>query len=125
MTKRPFRQSIFVIIATSQHHASGAGAKKGKTKMKIEIDPVVYGWCRNHGLSVFDPDVEVEFGLWCEELDLNADVNGNDLTRGYDLEELIWRLDVELEDEILREEFYDSYAEFLDGPYVEWCEAVS
>ena len=90
----------------------------------VDINPVVYSWCRNHGLSVLDPDAEFEFGLWCEELDLNADVNDNALTSGYDLEELIWRLDVELENEILREEFYDSYAEFLNGPYVEWCEEV-
>ena len=85
-----------------------------------EIDPVVYSWCSNHGLSVLDPEAEFEFGLWCEELDLNADVNGNDITSGYDLAELIWRLDVELENEILREEYYDSYTEFLNGPYSVW-----
>ena len=35
---------------------------------KIEIDPVVYGWCRSHGLSVLDPEAEVEFGIWCAEI---------------------------------------------------------
>lgn len=95
--------------------------KKKENEMKIkEIDPVVYSWCRNHGLSVVDPDAEFEFGLWCDELDINADVNDNALTSGYDLEELIWRLDVELEDEILREEYYDSYAEFLEEYYPAW-----
>ena len=88
--------------------------------MKNEIDPVVYSWCRNHGLSVLNPEAEFEFGLWCEELDLNADVNDNALTSGYDLEELIWLLDVELENEILREEFYDSYTEFMETEYDEW-----
>ena len=89
-----------------------------------KIDPVVYSWCCNHGLSVLDPEAEFEFGLWCEELDHNADVNDNATTSGYDLEELIWRLDVELENEILREEYYDSYTEFLKGPYIEWCKEV-
>lgn len=85
-----------------------------------EIDPVVYGWCRGHGYSVLDPEAELEFSIWCAELDINADVNDENFVDGYDMEEANWLREVELENEILREEFYDSYAEFLDGPYSVW-----
>lgn len=94
-----------------------------------EIDPVVYGWCRDHGLSVLDPEAEEEFDIWCAEIDAYREIDVNDrgeyeLVHGYDLAEERWLRDVELEDEILREEFYDSYAEFLNGPYVNWVEEV-
>ena len=90
--------------------------------MKIEIDPVVYSWCRNHGLSVFDPDAEFEFGIWCAEIDAYREVDVNDrgeyeLVYGYDLAEERWLREVELENEMLREEYYDSYAEFLETEY--------
>lgn len=87
--------------------------------MKIrEIDPVVYSWCRDHGYSVLDPEAWVEFGVWCAEIDAYHDVDVNnhgeyEFVHGYDVAESRWLLDVELENEILREEYYDSYAEFL------------
>lgn len=96
--------------------------------MKIkEIDPVVYGWCRDHGLSVLDPEAESEFSIWCSEIDAMKEIDVNDdgdyeFVYGYDVVESRWLREVGLENEILREEYYDSYAEFLDGPYVEWCE---
>lgn len=98
--------------------------------MKIkEIDPVVYGWCRDHGLSVLDPEAEVEFDIWCAEIDAYHEVDVNDrgeyeLVYGYDLAEDRWLREMELENEILREEYYDSYVEFLESPYIEWCEEV-
>lgn len=96
---------------------------------KIEIDPVVYGWCRSHGYSVLDPEAESEFSIWCAEIDAYREVDVNDrgeyeFVYGYDLAEERWLHEVERENEILREEFYDSYVEFLEGPYIEWCEEV-
>ena len=90
--------------------------------MKIEIDPVVYGWCRDHGCSVLDPEAEVGFDIWCAEIDAYRDVDVNDdgdyeFVYGYDVAESRWLREVELEDEILREEYYDSYAEFLENVY--------
>lgn len=90
-----------------------------------EIDPVVYGWCRNHGLSVLDPEAEVGFGIWCAEIDAYHEIDINDrgeyeLVYGYDVAESRWLREVELENEILREEFYDSYTEFLETEYDEW-----
>lgn len=90
-----------------------------------EIDPVVYGWCRDHGYSILDPDAAVEFGVWCSEIDAYHDVDVNDdgdyeLVYGYDVAESRWLRDVELENEILREEFYDSYTEFMETEYDEW-----
>ena len=96
--------------------------------MKIkEIDPVVYGWCRDHGCSVLDPEAESEFSIWCAEIDAMKEIDVNDrgeyeLVYGYDVAESRWLREVELENEILREEYYDSYAEFLEGPYIEWRE---
>lgn len=92
-----------------------------------EIDPVVYGWCRDHGLSVLNPEAEIEFGIWCSEIDAMKEIDVNDdgdyeFVYGYDVAESRWLREVELENEILREEFYDSYAEFLEGPYIEWQE---
>lgn len=89
-----------------------------------EINPVVYGWCRNHGLSVLDPEAETEFSIWCSEIDAMKEIDVNDkgeyeLVYGYDFAEVSWLHEVKLENEILREEYYDSYAEFLNGPYVE------
>lgn len=86
--------------------------------MKIEIDPVVYGWCRDNGYSVLDPEARVEFYVWCAEFDACQEVDINDdgeyeLDYGYNLAKEYWLQDVVLEDEILREEYYDSYAEFL------------
>ena len=97
--------------------------------MKKEIDPVVYGWCRDHGYSVLDHEAESEFGIWCAEIDAYREVDVNDhgeyeLVYGYDLAEERWLREMELENEILREEYYDSYMEFLKGPYIEWCEDV-
>ena len=94
--------------------------------MKIkEIDPVVYGWCRDHGLSVLNPEAEEEFDIWCAEIDAYREIDVNDrgeyeIVYGYDLAEERWLHDVELEDEILRGEFYDSYAEFLAEEYPVW-----
>ena len=94
--------------------------------MKIkEIDPVVYGWCRSHGLSVLDPEAEAEFDIWCAEIDAYHEVYVNDrgeyaLFNGYDFAVESWLHDVKLEDKILREEFYDSYTEFMDTEYSEW-----
>ena len=99
--------------------------------MKIkEIDPVVYGWCRNNGLSVLDSEAESEFDIWCAEIDAYHEVDINDrgeyeFVCGYDVAESRWLREIELENEILREEYYDSYVEFLDGPYVEWYEEVN
>ena len=91
-------------------------------KKEKEIDPVVYGWCRSHGYSVLDSEAESEFYIWCAEIDAYREVDVNDrgeyeLVYGYDLAEERWLREVELENEILREEFYESYAEFLKGPY--------
>ena len=47
-----------------------------------------------------------------KEIDVN-DHGEYELVYGYDLAKERWLHEVELEDEILREEFYDSYAEFL------------
>ena len=96
---------------------------------KIEIDPVVYGWCRDHGYSVLDHKAASEFGLWCAEIDAYHEVDVNDrgeyeFIYGYDIAKERWLREVELEDGILREEYYDSYTEFLKGPYIEWCEDV-
>ena len=87
-----------------------------------EIDPVVYGWCRSHGYSVLDPEAWAEFGIWCAEIDAYHDVDVNDegeyeLVYGYDVAESRWLHEVELENETLREEYYDSYAEFLAEEY--------
>ena len=89
---------------------------------KIEIDPVVYSWCRSHGLSVLDPEAEAEFDIWCAEIDAYHEVDVNDegeyeLVYGYNVAESRWLREVELEDEILRGEYYDSYTEFLKGQY--------
>ena len=97
--------------------------------MGKEIDPVVYGWCRSHGLSVLDPKAGAEFSIWCAEIDAYHEVDVNDrgeyeLVYGYDLAEERWLREVELENEILRDEYYDSYTEFLKGPYVDWVEEV-
>ena len=97
--------------------------------MEKEIDPVVYGWCRSHGYSILDPEAGVEFGIWCAQIDAHRCVDVNDrgeyeFIYGYDIAEERWLREVELEDEILREEFYESYAEFLKGPYVDWVEEV-
>lgn len=91
----------------------------------IEIDPVVYGWCRNHGYSVLDPEAESEFSIWCSEIDAMKEIDVNvegeyELVYGYDVAESRWSHEVELENEILREEYYDSYAEFLEEYYPEW-----
>ena len=91
----------------------------------IEIDPVVYSWCRSHGYSVLDPEAEVEFGIWCAEIDAMKEIDVNDdgdykFVCGYDVAESRWLREVELEDEILREEYYDSYAEFLETDYPVW-----
>ena len=91
----------------------------------VDIDPVVYSWCRSHGYSVLDPEAEFEFGLWCTEIDAMKEIDVNDdggyeLVYGYDLAESRWLREVELENEILREEYYDSYTEFLKGPYSVW-----
>lgn len=88
----------------------------------VDIDPVVYGWCRDHGYSVLDPEAEIEFDIWCAEIDAYREIDVNDrgeyeLVYGYDVAESRWLRDVELENEILREEFYDSYAEFLETEY--------
>ena len=90
-----------------------------------KYDPVVYGWCRNHGLSVLDSEAESEFGIWCAEIDAYHEVDVNDrgeyeFIYGYDVAKERWLREVELENEILREEFYESYAEFLNGPYSVW-----
>ena len=90
-----------------------------------KIDPVVYGWCRNHGLSVLDPDADAEFDIWCAEIDAYHEVDVNDrgeykFVYGYDIAEERWLREAELEDEVLREEYYDSYTEFLNGPYSVW-----
>ena len=90
--------------------------------MKIEIDPVVYGWCRNHGLSVLDPEAEIGFNIWCAEIDAMKEIDVNDrgeyvLVNGYDFAVESWLHEVKLENEILREEYYDSYAEFLETEY--------
>lgn len=90
-----------------------------------EIDPVVYGWCRDHGYSVLDPEVESEFGIWCAEIDAYHEVDVNDrgeyeFVYGYDIAEECWFREVELENEILREEYCDSYAEFLETDYPVW-----
>ena len=95
----------------------------------MEIHPVVYGWCRSHGLSVLDPKAGAEFSIWCAEIDAYHEVDVNDrgeyeLVYGYDLAEERWLREVELENEILRDEYYDSYTEFLKGPYVDWVEEV-
>ena len=87
-----------------------------------EIDPVVYGWCRNHGLSVLDPEAEDEFDIWCSEVDAMKEIDVNDdgdyeFVYGYDVAESRWLREVELENEFLREEYYDSYAEFLETEY--------
>ena len=97
--------------------------------MKFDIDPVVYGWCRDHGLSVLDPEADAEFGIWCSEVDSMKEIDVNDdgdyvFVYGYDVAESRWLREVELEDKILREEYYDSYTEFLEGPYVDWVEEV-
>ena len=88
----------------------------------VDIDPVVYGWCRDHGYSVLDPEAEIEFDIWCAEIDAYREIDVNDrgeyeLVYGYDVAESHWLREVELEDEIFREEFYDSYAEFLETEY--------
>lgn len=93
--------------------------------MEKDINPVVYGWCRSHGLSILDPEAEVEFGIWCAEINAYHEIDINDdgdyeFVDGYDLAEERWLHEVELENEILREEFYDSYAEFLEEYYPEW-----
>ena len=90
-----------------------------------KIDPVVYGWCRNHGLSVLDPKAGAEFSIWCAEIDAMKEIDVNDdgdyyVVYGYDIAEERWLREAELEDEVLREEYYDSYAEFLKGPYSVW-----
>ena len=69
-------------------------------------------------LSVLDPEAESEFSIWCSEIDAMKEIDINDrgeyeFVYGYDVAESRWLHDVELEDEILREEYYDSYAEFL------------
>ena len=97
--------------------------------MEKEIDPVVYGWCRSHGYSVLDPKAGAEFSIWCAEIDAYHEVDVNDrgeyeLVYVYDLAEERWLREVELENEILRDEYYDSYTEFLKGPYVDWVEEV-
>ena len=89
-----------------------------------EVDPVVYGWCRNHGLSILGPEAESEFSIWCSEIDAMKEIDVNDegeyeLVYGYDVAESRWLHEMKLEDEILREEFYDSYAEFLEEYYSE------
>ena len=33
----------------------------------VDIDPVVYGWCRDHGYSVLDHEAASEFGIWCAD----------------------------------------------------------
>lgn len=90
--------------------------------MEKEIDPVVYGWCRSHGYSVLDPEAGAEFSIWCAEIDAMKEIDVNDrgeyeLVYGYDIAEERWLREVERENEILREEFYDSYAEFLETEY--------
>lgn len=92
---------------------------------RIEIDPVVYGWCRDHGFSVLDPEADAEFDIWCVEIasyhDDNVNVRGEyDIAYSYNLAEERWLRDVELENEILREEYCDSYAEFLETDYPVW-----
>ena len=94
-----------------------------------EIDPVVYGWCRDHGYSVLDHEAGSEFGIWCVEIDAMKEIDVNDdgdyeFVYGYDVAESHWLHEVELEDEILREEFYESYAEFLNGPYSVWQDEI-
>ena len=92
-------------------------------KMKNkEIDPVVYCWCRSHGYSVLDHEAESAFGIWCAEIDAMKEIDVNDdgdyeFVYGYDIAKDRWLREVELEDEILREEYYDSYTEFLKGQY--------
>ena len=93
--------------------------------MEKEIDPVVYGWCRSHGYSVLDPKAGAEFSIWCAEIDAYHEVDVNDrgeyeFIYGYDIAMERWLHEMELEDEILREEYYDSYTEFLNGPYSVW-----
>ena len=90
-----------------------------------KYDPVVYGWCRDHGYSVLDPEAGAEFSIWCAEIDAMKEIDVNDdgdykFVYGYDLAEERWLREVELEDAIRREEFYESYAEFLNGPYSVW-----
>ena len=97
--------------------------------MEKEIDPVVYGWCRSHGYSVLDHEAASEFGLWCAEIDAYHEVDVNDrgeyeFIYGYDIAKERWLHEMELENEILRDEYYDSYTEFLDGQYVDWVEEV-
>lgn len=87
-----------------------------------EIDPVVYSWCRNHGYSVLDHEAESEFDIWCAEIDAMKEIDVNDdgdyeFVYGYDLAEERWLREVELENEILCGEYYDSYTEFLKGQY--------
>lgn len=90
--------------------------------MEKDINPVVYGWCRDHGCSVLDPEAKSEFSIWCAEIDAMKEIDVNDegeyeFDYGYDVAESRWIRDVELENEILREEYYDSYTEFLKGQY--------
>ena len=91
----------------------------------VDIDPVVYGWCRDHGYSVLDHEAASEFGLWCAEIDAYHEVDVNDdgdyeFVYGYDVAESRWLRDVELENEVLCEEYCDSYAEFLETDYPVW-----
>ena len=91
----------------------------------VDIDPVVYGWCRSHGLSVLDPEAGAEFSIWCAEIDAYHEVDVNDrgeykFVYGYDIAEERWLREVELENEVLREEYCDSYAEFLETDYPVW-----
>lgn len=88
----------------------------------VDIDPVVYGWCRDHGYSVLDPKAGAEFSIWCAEVDAMKEIDVNDngdykLVYGYDVAESRWLHEVELENELLREEYYDSYAGFLETEY--------
>ena len=91
----------------------------------VDIDPVVYGWGRSHGLSVLDPEAGAEFSIWCAEIDAYHEVDVNDrgeykFVYGYDIAEERWLREVELENEVLREEYCDSYAEFLETDYPVW-----
>ena len=91
----------------------------------VDIDPVVYGWCRDHGYSVLDHEAASEFGIWCAEIDAYHEVDVNDdgdyeFVYGYDVAESRWLRDVELENEVLCEEYCDSYAEFLETDYPVW-----
>ena len=72
----------------------------------VDIDPVVYGWCRNHGYSVLDPEAELEFDIWCSEVDSMKEIDVNDdgdyvFVYGYDVAESRWLHEVKMENEIL------------------------